>query len=353
MLKHFVLTRIGLGISSQEWFDESLDLFEAVTCSSLAGQTSQEFVWCVVADAGMPAAARERLTAILARRPNFHVVPTDVTRMTHMHLGGHDWIYEPCRRYILEHALVTDPFDYIITSVIDADDAWHRGFVAAVNEFFAPRVPALIAEEARRGPHLQHSAGAVLTFPYGLQWFATTNAIAPMRFPFHSTSVSVAVRFSSGVSALSCRHARWPSQGDLLRFDVFEREPDRPMWVYVRQPRSDVGWDARAEPAADDATLGELTRTFGIDLARVDAWRSGVAARAGGQPPGVHPHQPVGARYERFFRLTALNQQIAALEGRLQGAGAETRDAGPLAELLARQRAVRDQLLARHRESGA
>ncbi|MGH7342467.1 MAG: glycosyltransferase, partial [Candidatus Rokuibacteriota bacterium] len=212
MLRHFVLTRIGLGVTNHEWFEETVALLEAVTCASLANQTSQDFTWCLVADVGMPAPARTRLEAVLAAHPNFHLVPTDVTRMTHMQLGGHDWIYEPCRNYMLEHALVTDPLDYIITSVIDADDAWHRDFVATVNAHFAARVPELMAHEQRRGPHLQHSAGAVATFPQGLQWFAASNALEPMTFPFHSTSISVAARFSSGVSALSCRHALWPAQ---------------------------------------------------------------------------------------------------------------------------------------------
>jgi hypothetical protein len=342
MLKHIVLTRIGLGITSHEWFDDTVPLLEAVTAASLANQSSQDFAWCLVGDIGMPAPARTRLEAILAPHPNFHLVMTDVTSMTRMHLGGHDWIYEPCRTFLLERELVTNPLDYIITSVIDADDAWHRDYVADVNSHFAARLPELIAHEKQRGFHLQHSAGAVATFPRGLQWFVASNALAPMTFPYHSTSVSVCARFSSGVSALSCRHALWPSQCAVLAFDQCELNPERPMWVYVRHHRSDVGWDAPPQPPAAPTALDDLARAFGIDLAKVAQWRAG----AGGEAATGHDSQPVAAHYDRIFALTALNRQIEALERRLRDGGADP----ALSELLEQQRAARDALLARHRD---
>jgi hypothetical protein len=343
MLKHFVLTRIGLGVSNPRWFEETVPLLEAVTCASLASQTSQDFTWCLVADVGMPAHARARLEGILAARPNFHLVMTDVTRMTHMHLGGHDWVYEPCRTFMLERALVANPLDYIITSVIDADDAWHRDFVATVNAHFGARLPELMAQEQRRGPHLQHSAGAVATFPLGLQWFAASDALEPMTFPFHSTSVSVAARFSSGVSAWSCRHALWPSQCAVLNFDRCELDPGRPMWVYVRHQRTDLGWDARQRAPAERAAIDDLGRTFGIDLAKVARWRA-AAAESGAAL--VHEATPIGAHYDRIFTLTALNRQIEVLERRLRR---ESVTEPVVSELLARQRVARDALLAGHR----
>jgi Putative rhamnosyl transferase len=313
MLRHFVLTRIGLGIQGEAWFERMTSLFEAVTFSSLANQSSSEFHWLVVIDIGAPKVARDYVEKLLASKANFHLVVTDITRMTNMRLAAHDWIYSPCQDYILQNGLLTDPFEYVITSAIDADDAWHRDFVFKVNEAFQARLPELIQQERSRGTHLRHSAGAALTFPAGIEWFVADNAARPVEYTYPSTSVSVTARFSSGISAYSSRHAPWRSCCAILDFPSIEIASDHPMWVYVRHGRTTQPWDARDLPAMSSERLSELKSIFGIDLGKVERWRSKylssyeTAAHSG-------TVDLTGLQFDRIFRISALNRQIALLD---------------------------------------
>jgi hypothetical protein len=58
VLRHFVVTRIGLGIYNEPWYEYALDAFAAITFSSLSRQTSHKFDWLLTVDNDMPAAAR-------------------------------------------------------------------------------------------------------------------------------------------------------------------------------------------------------------------------------------------------------------------------------------------------------
>jgi hypothetical protein len=272
-----------------------------------------------------------------------------VTRLSAVRLGGHDWIWEPCRRYLIERAILTDPHEYVMTSVVDGDDAWQRDFTSVVSATMAEAIPHLERSERTRGPHLQHSAGLAVTCPRGIEWFVHAGTARPLVFPFHSASVSIAARFSSGLSAWSCRHALWPAQCQVLGFTIREIEPDRPMWLYLRHHRTDVGWDAAAAANADPVEARDLSAAFGIDVERLQAWRS----RAGAghtRPARDHRGQPVGPHYDRMFRLAALHGQIEALQQRLAGDPAAAQDPA-LRALIAGQRSRRDRLLAEFRRA--
>ena len=73
---------------------------------------------------------------------------------------------------------------YVITSVIDADDAWHRDFILKTNDILGAPLPQLREEEETRGVHVRHSAGAAVTFPVGLEWFVSNDALRPMDVSF-------------------------------------------------------------------------------------------------------------------------------------------------------------------------
>lgn len=332
-LKHFVITRIGLGIYDPSWYERAVALFLAVTGPSLKAQLSQEFDWLIVIDAGMPPAAKADMQAFAATQKNFHLVETDVTQMDFMRLGGHDWIWQPCLDYILGRALVEDPSEYVITSIIDADDAWANDYVQTINHIAAERLSEIGNREKKRGSHLRHSDGAVITLFQGLYWFLDHDTIKPLRTPFHSMAISVIARLSSGLSAISNRHAGWKQAAEVANFEIVELPGPHPMWLYTRHELSVQHWTAEDMPPAPEGILETLQRGFGIDLEKVRAWRQRFSSGA-----KTHDGASAGDRYSQLFALTALNRQIAALENR---AGADPR----AAEILERQRAVREALL--------
>src|ERR1700687_123181 len=171
MLKHFVITRLGLCIYSERWFEKMIDLFEAVTLPSLIRQTSTEFIWLIVIDANMPSQARHRLESLLSSCPNYHLIPIDVTQLLHVRQGCFDWVWDHCQDFILGRDLLDEPCDYVITSLIDADDAWHRDVISTANRFMSERLPHASIGEENRGTWLRHTSGIAATLPRGYTWF--------------------------------------------------------------------------------------------------------------------------------------------------------------------------------------
>ncbi len=347
MIRHFVLTRLGLGNFNEEWLSRLVKLFAAVTLPSLVNQSSQAFDYLLVVDAGMRGKPRKHLERLMARYPNFHLVTMDVTRLRAMHMGGHNWIYQACQDFILSRRLLTDPSSYIVTSVIDADDAWRLDYVARVNSIAAERLPALIAAEPDRGSHTRHSAGLGITFENGLVWYLSPNTARPFRFPFSSMSVSVLARFSTGVSAWSSRHMAWPNMLEVLQFEALRIETDHPMWVYVRHGETTRPWDAKTSPPAPN----DLQDTFGINLKKTDRWRAAFEPAEGGN---MHAGWPAKDQYDRIFQLAALNQQIASIKRGLREETPHLPAAGAsLRQLLAEQKAKRKNLIEELRAVGS
>jgi hypothetical protein len=317
MLKHVVITRLGLCVYSEHWFARMIDLFEAVTLPSLVRQTSTEFIWLVVIDADMPSTARDRVETLLSPYPNCHLVPIDVTQLLHVRQGCFDWVWDHCQEFILEGGFLDDPCDYIITSVIDADDAWHQDVVSTVNRFMTEWLPRVCVGEEQRGTWLRHTFGMATTFPRGYKWFVKANALEPVQYPFMSMAVFVTARFSSGISACSSRHRAWPSYCDVLAFEILEIEQDRPMWIYARHDLTTQPWDASAAVPMDSSMSDQLCQDFGIDGQKVQRWCEKYDRKsASDAPPHAHKGCDASAQYDRVFRIAALNRQIEALKRR-------------------------------------
>jgi hypothetical protein len=334
MLKHFVIMRLGLGIYHLPWYDSRLELFEAVTYPSLRAQSSPAFAVLIAVDQHIPESALSRLRDIVAEAPHFHLVRMDLTNLRQVRHGSWDFVWDCCQDYLIEQHLLTDPFEYVITSIIDDDDAWHRNTVELVHQLLAPELQRLVADEPKRLTNYRHTTGLVLTFPRGMKWFAHDDVVQPYEYEFLGTSVFVLARFSSGISALSSRHPAWPAMAHIAVFEVKKAERDGPMWVYVRHDQAEMNWqlptadnpqalDRGVSGALGDAACTAALRSdFGIDFAKVEAWR----ARQGKTKPGGHAGFRAREQLDCFFRITALNRQIAALERKQERQGMDEKD---------------------------
>lgn len=317
MIKHFVITRLGLCVYSEHWFAMMIDLFEAVTLASLVNQSNSEFIWLIVIDAHMPSKARDKIEDLLRPYANFHLVPIDVTALRHVRQGCFDWVWSSCQEFILENGLVDDPYDYISTSLIDADDAWHRNTIATVNRFVTNRLPQVRVDEENRGTWLRHTSGIAATFPRGYKWFITAQAWEPMEEPFIGISVFITARFSSNISACSSRHRGWKSYCDILAFETCEIDRDQRMWVYVRHELSTQPWDARATTPIESSTSDLLLHDFGIDRPKLLLWRKKYTQEYDSfATVPVHAGREAASRYDLVFRITALNRLIDAMKRR-------------------------------------
>jgi hypothetical protein len=346
-LQHFILTKFGFGVQNENWYDGVLSLFEAVTYPSLCAQTSQKFTWLIVVDAQIPRPAVSRLRQIVGRARNIHIVPLDLTNLRHVRHGCFDFIWDRCQDYIIEHRLLTEPSDYVVTSAIDSDDALHRNTVELVNQHSARELARLVANESSRPTVIRHTCGQVLTFPSGLQWYAQADVVQPLKFEFQGMAVFVLARFSSSISAFSCDHSEWSAMARALKFDVKKVQLDRPMWVYVRHERSQMKWQIEA-PESDSSCIEILHRDFGIDFAKVEAWRASSALQRMQAQPARHVGLSGREQHDCYFRIAALNRQIAVLEQKKRQDGLDDKDE----LLILKQREARRRLLERFQRQG-
>ncbi len=323
-LAHFVVTRFGIGVHNESWYDAALGLFEAVTYPSLRAQTSQEFTWLIVVDRHIPEPACSRLRAIIGGSGNIHVVPIDLTNIDHVRHGCFEHVWRCCQDYIIERRLLTEPFDYVLTSTIDGDDAWHCDMVKLVQQQSAPELARLVTDESTRSAVLRHTCGQVLTFPRGLEWFAESDDVRPLEEAFIGMSIFVVARFSSGVSVLSSRHLGWPAMAHALMFEIKLATPDHPMWVYVRHDRTQTDWKLDVAET-DTACTAALHSDFGIDFAKVQVLRAKNASTRNDTSPRLHRGLSSREQHDCYFRIAALNRQIAVLNHKQQQDGSGSR----------------------------
>ncbi len=175
-------------------------------------------------------------------------------------------------------------------------------------------LPAAIESEKSRVWLLRHTAGATITYPNGLRWYLHGNYLVLEERAYHSMSVFVMARFSSGVSACSSRHGGWPDFNRVMRFEERIIPTDTPMWLYVRHGDTLEPWDeAESMEHKSGQIRVDLAADYGVDLVGVERWRS-VSAAA--YTDGTRRSRNVIApeQYDRQHRLTAYNEQIRALE---------------------------------------
>jgi len=311
MVKHFVVTRLGLGVYDTHRLLKLIDLFEAVTLSSLSHQSSQDFICLIGIDADMPSEAHKKLKALLAGRSNIFLVPIDVTGLVHVRIGGFDWIWDHYQDFILANGLLDQPHDYVVTSVIDADDAWQQNVVATINQLAIERIPGLRDAEKDRNTWLRHSSGIAITFPHGYVWFIRENKIWHLLgHEFHSMAVFIVARFSSGISACSSRHSQWRSYSNVLAFEVLPIETNSPMWVYARHDEAVGAWDSKPALRINADVEARLTNNLGIDLMKVQQW---CLAYPSEQAGADYSGKRVADQYDRFFTIAAINRKIRVL----------------------------------------
>jgi hypothetical protein len=344
MIHHFVITRLGFGIYDERRLAKMIDLFGAVTAPSLAHQNSRDFTWLVTIDANMPGKWRAAIERLVAGHRNAFVLEIDVARLIRVHAGCFDWVWDHCQDYLLRNGLVEDPHRYVTTSNLDADDAWACDVVATVNRLAAEKLPVLEQAESKRATWTRHSAGTVVTFSIGLDWFLAENRIGLTDYAFHSMAIFVTARFSSGISVCSSRHSHWPAYARVAGFQILKLRTKKPMWIYGRHDEQVMTFKVNPGARPVHARLEDrLHADFGVDLEAVRRWRSRYRV----QPEAVNPRRRAADTYDLIFRIAALNRKLAALEAR----GGEISAAEePLAARIAACRAERQRLVDRLRE---
>lgn len=308
-MKHFVITRIGIGIYDNLRLRKMIDLFSIVTLPSLANQYSKNFYSLIIIDSNIPEECLDYLKSILANLNNIHLVSIDVTNLTRVQSGCFDWIWDKCQDFIIENNFLDNLNEYIITSILDADDAWHQSVVASIEDLALNSLESLEKSEVSRTTWIRHSSGLLLTIPAGYALYPHTNKYEIMDFPFHSMAIFVVTRFSSGISACSSRHSKWPSFAEVAGFEVAIWSKAPPMWIYSRHNEGVMPWNESNGIYIDDEMKNELKLLFGIDMNMLSNWNNNYALEHINQYTG----QKAAETYNLISKITYLNKAISSL----------------------------------------
>ncbi len=173
-IKHFVITRFNLPIfptrtngekvknCDVDFLNKRLDIFETYCMPSLKNQTNQNFQWLVLFDVNTPDVIKKRLGQVEKQMENLSVCYFDLQKYSVLSKEYIDLYNEYASKvpykpqtisetgYTIDSELIQrcstpkyigdlihekvkgEDYDYIITTRIDNDDAFHKDMIGAV-----------------------------------------------------------------------------------------------------------------------------------------------------------------------------------------------------------------------------
>lgn len=206
---HILVTRVGIGIYDEAWFDYRLSLFEAITVPSMVSQSSQDFTWMLVVDEEMPAPARRRLDQVIAHVDNALVTPVEFKT----DLVG--TIVRTARERATEAGAT-----YVVTSRLDDDDAL--------------RLDAFERLHSEVGDYLRVSSGrcAVFSFNLGCMWDPTKRFGFTRYHPSHSIGMSLVEPAEDCESVHAYRHLKIKNRAAARGAYIGSIEGGTRWWLY-------------------------------------------------------------------------------------------------------------------------
>lgn len=139
IFKHFVITRFNLRLESHfnidknghptqtnEWLENRFHLFEKFCLPSLRNQTNKNFIWFVLFDTHTPQYFKDRIFKYREEFEQFYPL--------FLESGEKDYLNKFLNTSIL--SFVDDDTQYVISTRIDNDDAFHRDMISEVQLLF-------------------------------------------------------------------------------------------------------------------------------------------------------------------------------------------------------------------------
>jgi hypothetical protein len=213
MIKHIVLTRLGIGIARPAFYRQHAALLEAGIFQSLRQQTLQDFEWHVVVDRQIDAESLERLKALFAPYPHFKALAFDPIEKGRMVPKIPDLDLAPA------------PDDLLALSRIDDDDI--------VSTDLIERIQAVIHENAETAMPMS------VCFGSGADVYITQK-VYRMRFTDSiALGLTLCSRGDAPLDIFGGNHAKIQERLAALGGRHFGITSDVPLWAYARRPGSD------------------------------------------------------------------------------------------------------------------
>ncbi len=186
--QHLIVTRHGIGVRRPSWYETRPGLLQAVTLPSIACQARPGLFWLIVIDADIPQTSLDALNKAVCAFSFIHLVRVDPAAFSGMVQGGFSWIWNACRDYVLTQGIVEDVSKFVITSIIDDDDAWRGSVVRRVDAHVVSKSDELQRQSTdyRRGYLVRHTTGLLMTFRHGLIFDQDLRRLQPIEYLAHS-----------------------------------------------------------------------------------------------------------------------------------------------------------------------
>jgi hypothetical protein len=302
------MTRFGIGLYNADRLDKMLSLFEAVTLNSIQNQKEKNFFYLIVVDSNLPEKILLRLNELIKGDEKSFLVSIDITQLTNVHTGSFNWVWDKCQDFILKNELIDCVDEYIITSNLDADDAWRLDMISSVNIIVNQEIKSIENNISRRPTWTRHSPGLAITFPHGYNWFIEKNHLKPIIFDFPSMSVFIVSKFSSGISCCSSRHAQWGNFSMVVQFEIIREREDQAMWLYSLHDEQVTSWSAHGASEIFKKHEQIFYADYGINEKKIKEWIKRYSVYNIDSFEG----KPAAEKYNLIFRITYLNRALRA-----------------------------------------
>ncbi len=302
------MTRIGIGIYDANRLHKMISLFEAVTLNSIQNQKEKNFYHLIVVDSNIPEKCLLTLNQLIKDHQNTFIVSVDVTQLTNVHTGSFDWVWDKCQHFILKNELIDYVDEYVITSNLDADDAWRIDMTASLNVIVNEEIKTIENNIDKRPTWTRHSTGLAITFPFGYHWFIEKNNLKPIIFAFHSMSVFIVSKFSSGISCCSSRHAQWKNFSNVVQFKIIQERQDQAMWLYGSHDEQVISWSSEGGTGILDELKESFYGDYGIDGEKIKKWIAMYSLNN----RNTYEGKSAAEKYSLIFKIAYLNRAIIA-----------------------------------------
>lgn len=239
-LRHDIITRFGIGVLNDAWFERRLKHLSATVIPSLEKQTCQNFTWFVLIGMDMPLAARRQLEALLEPNANFQILKVD-------HLRDGFFPNEFFRNRMLESG-------EIVTSRIDDDDLLH---VQAIDEIQAAAAAVLANNDM-----------GIIYHPKGIELNLSDRKIYDLELHAASIGLSVAARRGSFKHAYGLYHTRVREVAKSHNCPAVPLQPERVSWLYVRHSLGD-NTSGGARVTSKSPSVGSVSLQWLIEMSQM------------------------------------------------------------------------------------
>lgn len=247
MFEHFVITRFNLKFlnyyhndkngkttQTEDWLENRFQLFDKFCFPSLTGQTCQNFKWLVLFDINTPLIFKSRIETYQNQYSNFrplYVEPTDTELLD----------------LILRNAITSmsnKETQYIITSRIDNDDAFHINMIKDVQSFF------------------QDKTEGFLNYNYGIQYDLSRSCATKILYKNNHFISRIEKNDEHIKTVLSIDHTQIESESKV--FSINNRR--KPMWIEVIHENNLSNYMQINKPIFNSSYFEQFNLEIPIDL---------------------------------------------------------------------------------------